>query len=261
VPLKQIRCEVNPSDLVPLAECIACAEGTVPRNGSRCQFTGAVLRAMYAGDEARRDAGISATGLTGCRRQTALKALNGYAWKPSRMWPALRGSLFHLLPERHHAPHLICEVRFQKPYNGTGQVITGQMDEVDPGRALLVDYKTVDRFPEPRDVRLGGFKESWVLQTNVYRWLLDGGTRLDTGEVVRIPIRTIGVVAFGMMEVRKYPIPVLPDDFVAAFVHDHASQIQGALEGGPWPPRQYDPARSKLCLDWCPVRDLCLTRP
>jgi site-specific DNA recombinase len=75
--------------------------------------------------------------------------------------------------------------------------------EVDPERQLLVDYKTVDRFPDARDVRLGGFKEGWVLQTNVYRWLLDGG---------------------------------------------------------PWPPRKYDPMASKLCLEWCPVREVCLER-
>jgi hypothetical protein len=260
VPLERIACEVKREDLVPLAECIACAEGPAPRNGTRCQFTGSILRAMYAGDEARRDAGISASGLTGCLRQTALKALFGYTGQPGRMWPALRGNLFHLLPEHHHAPHLICEVRFSKPYNGAGQVITGKMDEVDPERQLLVDYKSVDRFPDPKDLKLGGFKESWVLQTNVYRWLLDGGTRRDTGEAVHIPIKTIGIVAFGMMEVRKYRVPVLPDKYVETFVREHAEQVQVALDGGNWPVRKYDPYTNKLCLEWCAVREQCLSR-
>jgi hypothetical protein len=261
VPLDRVHCEVKPDDLVPLGECVACAEGPAPRNGRRCAFTGSILRAMFSGDEARKDAGISASGLTGCLRQTALKQLFPYAGRPRKLWPALRGSIFHLLPERHHAPHLICEVRFSKPYNGHGWVITGQMDEVDPQRGLLVDYKTVDRFPDPRDVRLGGFKESWVLQTNVYRWLLDGGTRMDTNETVHVPITTIGIVAFGMMEVRKYAVPVLPDDFVASFVHDNAAQVQAALDGGPWPARKYNPQTSKLCLEWCEVRERCLERP
>lgn len=215
---------------------------------------------MYSSDAARRDAGISATGLTGCLRQSALTQMYGYTGQPNRLWPALRGNLFHFLPEHHHAPHLICEVRFAKPYNGAGHVVTGQMDEVDPERALLVDYKSVERFPDKKDVQVGGYKESWVLQTNIYRWLLDGGTRLDMGETVRIPIKTMGIVAFGMMEVRKYPVPILPDDYVEGLVREHATQIQGALDGGDWPARKYDPYRSKLCLEWCPVREQCLTR-
>ena len=261
VPLETVRCEVNPQDLVPLAECIACAEGPVPRNRTRCQFTGAILRAMYGGDEVRRDAGISASGLTGCLRQTALKQLYGYTDKPARMWPALRGTLFHFLPERHHAPHLICEVRFSRAYDDAGHTITGQMDEVDPTRALLVDYKSAEKFPDPKDIRLGGFKESWVLQTNVYRWLLNGGTRIDTGEQVVIPIRQIGIVAFGMMDVRKYAVPVLPDEFVETFVRESAAAVQAALDGGPWPVRKYDPRSHKLCTGWCPVRERCLERP
>jgi hypothetical protein len=260
VPLDRVSCVVKPDDHVPLGECIACAEGPVPRNGRRCEFTGAILRAMYAGDEARRDAGISASGLTGCLRQTALKQMHAYTDRPARMWPALRGTLFHLIPERFHGDHLISEVRFSRSYDDAGHSITGQMDEVDPERGLLLDYKTVDKFPSPADLRLGGFKESWVLQANVYRWLLDGGTRLDTGETVTIPISTIGIVAFGMMEVRKYRVPILPDAQVADLVRTNASQIQTALDGGPWPPRKYDPKKSKLCLEWCPVRDLCISQ-
>lgn len=258
--LERIHCELDPHELVPLDECVACAESANPARG-RCQFTGAILRAMYANSEERRDAGVSATGLVGCLRQTALRLIAPYNDRPNRMWPALRGNLFHLLPERYHAPHLICEVRFKKVYDEDGHFITGKMDEVDPARGTLVDYKSVHTFPERQDLRLSGRKESWVLQTNIYRWLLQGGTRLDSGDEVQIPIQTIGVLAFGMMGVRKYRVPILPDADVAAFVRDNAAQVQLALDGGPWPARKYDPQRDKLCLEWCPVRDACVTRP
>jgi hypothetical protein len=260
MPLARIRCEVDASDLVPPDACIACAEGT-PRHARRCQFTGSLLRALYE-TSSRRDAGISATMLTGCLRQAALEQLLPYTDRPSRRWSALRGTLFHALVEEAHAPHLIVEVRFRKAY-APGQYLTGKMDEVDPVRQVIVDYKTSTELPLESDVRLGGRKESWVWQTNIYRWLLDGGERMDTGETVHYPIQTLGIVVMTMREVGKYNVPLLDLEQVERYIRQRAEPLARALADGvahyeTLPPPGYDPFRHPLCLDWCPVRDACL---
>lgn len=254
MPITATRC-VNTGEILSPQDCIACAEGPIGPRG-RCQYTGAILRAMYANDEDRRDAGISASGLTGCGRQTFLKLVEDYTVDPNALWPALRGTLFHYMPERHHADQLIVEVRFRKEYL-PGQFLTGKIDEYDPISQTLIDYKSTERLPKPTDLAIDGFKESWVYQTHIYRWLLDGGTRLDTGEVISLPVRRINIIAFSMMAVRRYTVPALKKSEVTSYIIEHADEIQEALDGGAWPRRKYDPERSKLCTVYCPVRESC----
>ena len=152
--------------------------------------------------------------------------------------------------------------------------------EVDERMHLVRDYKTGSKPPRPEDVRLGGFKEDWVWQLNVYRWILADGERCDTGEPVRLDVTRLGVVYLHADAVTKYNVPALPLSEIEALVLARAPGIQYALDrhrdyqdiedplarrmaydSVPWPEPAYDPGRDRICTDWCPVRGLCLTRP
>ena len=279
MPLAHIRCVVDRSEETP-AGCVACAEALTAPKGRRCQFTASILRGMYD-SSGRADAGVSATSLTGCPRQTVLQALYPYTADPERLWPAFRGTLGHDLVQRHPDPGCTVEVRYRRRYGPKpGEWLTGQMDEVDPRMRLVRDYKTGSKPPDPDDVRLGGFKESWVWQLNLYRWILAAGERMDTGEPVRLDVTRLGIVYLHADAVYKYTVPVLPLPEVEAFVLKTAPTIQYALDrkrdydgiedahgrelamdSVPWPEPAYNPQRDKICVDWCPSRDRCLTRP
>src|SRR5262245_64886078 len=86
----------------------------------------------------RENAGVSASQLTGCTRQTVLQALYDYTADPEKLWPAYRGTLGHDLVQRHADPRCIVERRFRRKY-GTRPTewLTGQMDEVDVRMGLV----------------------------------------------------------------------------------------------------------------------------
>lgn len=278
MPLARIRCVVDHQETTPAA-CVACASALTAPKGRRCQFTASILRGMYDGS-GREDAGVSASALTGCTRQTVLQALYPYTGAPERMWPAYRGTLGHDLVQRHPDPRCTVEVRYRRRYGPhPTEWLTGKMDEVDPPMGLVRDYKTGSKPPDPDEVRLGGWKADWVWQLNCYRWILADGERADTGEPIKLDVSRLGIVYLHADAVHKYSVPVLPLDQIERFVRERAPAIQYALDrkrdydgiedpqarelamdGVPWPTRAYDPDRSKLCLEWCPVRDLCLSR-
>lgn len=278
MPLARIRCVVDQTEQTT-AGCVACAEALTAPRGRRCQFTASILRGMYDGS-GREDAGVSASQLTGCTRQTVLQHLYDYTADPERLWPAFRGTLGHDLVQRSPDPGCTVEVRYRRKYGPRdGDWLTGKMDEVDPRMALIRDYKTGSKPPDPDDVRLGGFKESWVWQLNVYRWILAGGERVDTGERIALDVTRLGIVYLHADAVYKYTVPVLPLPEVERFVVKTATAIQYALErkrdydgiedafgralamdSVPLPNPAYDPDRNRLCLDWCPVRDRCVAR-
>lgn len=252
-PLRGFFCDLDGTTPVDSAECLACAAAPAPPRGRRCRFTASILGAMVQADAARLVAGISATGLTGCLRQTYLSIATDYYAHPIKLFPALRGQLFHALFERAPADGLVRERRFAREIDGV--VITGQPDEIDPARGLMVDYKTRTAIPP-------GVPEHYVAQLNVYRWIVADGYDLATGEPVRLPVEQLGIVFITMRELTKRPVPVWDLAETEAWVRPRARAIHEALEGGPWPaPVVPNPGERALCYDWCPHYQQCLRHP
>ncbi|MDE2993033.1 MAG: PD-(D/E)XK nuclease family protein [Chloroflexota bacterium] len=251
MPLARFRCEVE-HDPVEFGECLSCSRADSPPRGRRCQFTYPLLRALAQNDAGREGIVLSATRLTGCTRQSALELLVDYTAYPHQLYPRLRGALMHAGIEAQQGDDedIIAERRFQR--SATPEVVlTGQPDEIDLRRQLIVDYKTVKELP--RKVR-----EEHVWQLNMYRWLVQDGQDLVTGERVAYDIQQLGIVYLAPNEVYKRRVPLLPPEQVERFVAERGGAILQALDGEALPPRAWDPHSHPICRGWCPVRQQCL---
>ncbi|MBC8507821.1 MAG: hypothetical protein ISR58_08445 [Anaerolineales bacterium] len=167
---KAFICEVS-GDFVAPEACLACA-----RNGALpgCQMTSPVIQGILTNmrpddPEALVAAGYGAltvTTLLSCPRKWRLKIECDYAEKPSSLWWAFRGQLVHemvaavsqldqqVIVERRfsmlvEAANLPADVNEIVPASEGMVEITGQPDQVYLDRALLVDYKTTKRVPQP----------------------------------------------------------------------------------------------------------------
>ena len=251
MPLARFRCEVE-HEPVEFGECLSCSRAVSPPRGRRCQFTYPLLRALAQNDNGREGIVLSATGLVGCTRQTALELLVDYTAYPHQLYPRLRGTLMHAGIEAQQGDDedIIAERRFQRSAIPE-VVLTGQPDEIDLRRRLIVDYKTVKELP--RRVR-----EEHVWQLNLYRWLVQDGQDLVTGEHVAYDIQQLGIVYLAPNEVYKRRVPLLGLEQVERFVAERGSAILQALDGEGLPPRAWDPHSHPICRGWCPVRQQCL---
>ncbi|MAG36647.1 MAG: hypothetical protein CL878_10470 [Dehalococcoidia bacterium] len=237
---------------VEFGECLSCSRATAPPRGRRCQFTYPLLRALAHNDDGREGVGLSATGLVGCTRQTALEMLVDYTAYPHQLYPRLRGTLMHTGIEAQQGDDegVIVERRFQRS-PAPGVELTGQPDEIDLHRQLIVDYKTVKAIP--RSVR-----EEHIWQLNLYRWLVADGQDLATGEPVAHDIQQLGIVYLAPSEVHKRRVRLLDLEQVGRFAAKHGAAILQALDGEPLPPRAWDPHTHPICRGWCSVRQQCL---
>jgi hypothetical protein len=198
VPLIGFKCDLD-NEPVSFADCVACAGAVIAPKGTRCRFTASVLASLADNASSRTGLGISATGLCGCLRQSYLNLTQPYYHEPIKLWPAYRGTLFHALFERSQVPGLVRERRLVKTL--LGMSISGQPDEIDPARELLIDYKTVDRVPDT-------VQDRYIAQMNIYKWLLSDGVDMETGEIINIPITQAGIQFVTMKDVTKLPVPL-----------------------------------------------------
>jgi hypothetical protein len=139
---------------------------------------------------------ITPSALKGCTRRLVLERTVPYYQEPEKLYYAVRGSLIHGFLEDHGLPNVRTEDRLFKriEVNGKPIIFSGQIDyyEGDPEFAIE-DYKTLSDkgtyflFNE-------GAKPEHVLQTNVYRWLCQGG-RLGSidGPEVNWPVNRITI--------------------------------------------------------------------
>jgi hypothetical protein len=119
---------------------------------------------------------ITPSALKGCTRKLVLERTEGYYEEPEKLYYAVRGALIHGFLENHGLNNVQTEVRLFKELvvNGKKIIISGQIDYYDGDEESIEDYKTMSDkgtfflFKE-------GAKPEHVLQTNVYRWLCDGG--------------------------------------------------------------------------------------
>jgi hypothetical protein len=256
VPQQGFHCIVDFED-ISFESCIECAA-----TEGRCQLTASLLRGMAAQARSRAEArgtpdqlhpgtvGLSTeslqpvptlnvTDLTGCVRQSFLKATEPYYQRPDHQYWAYRGTLAHLLAEQGAGPGIIAERRFERELelpNGTSVTITGKPDEIDPTRGLLIDYKTTDRAPrQPSPLH--------IAQVNVYRWLVGPEFAIDR----------LGIVYLTMKGVKKASVPVWPDGHVERFIQERAGGLAEAYAGGDWPGLTED----RWMCGFCPVVSAC----
>ena len=251
MPLARFRCEVE-HDPVEFGECLNCSRAVSPPRGRRCQFTYPLLRALAQNDQGREGIVLSATGLVGCTRQTALELLVDYTAYPHQLYPRLRGALMHAGIEAQQGDDegVLAERRFRRSA-APGVELSGQPDEIDLHRRLIVDYKTVKALPSK-------VREEHVWQLNLYRWLVQDGQDFVTGEHVAYDIQQLGIVYLAPNEVYKRRVRLLDLAQVERFVAERGSAILQALDGEALPPRAWDPHSHPICRGWCPVRQQCL---
>ena len=250
MPQQGFHCIVDLED-VSFESCIECAA-----TQGRCQLTASLLRGMAdqartrnLADEARvADApgpipALSVTALTGCTRQSYLKATEPFHQRPDQQYWAYRGTLGHLLAERGAGPDIVAEQRFERELqlpSGRLVTITGQPDEIDPARGLLIDYKTTDRAPrQPSPLH--------IAQLNAYRWLVSPVYQIER----------LGIVYLTMKGVQKASAPLWPDGQIERLLIDRAGALAEAYAGGEWP----DLTEDRWMCNFCPVAEACKRGP
>lgn len=265
MPQQGFHCFVDFED-VSFDACITCAA-----TRGRCHLTASVLRGMA--DQARARAAsealpavgqgrapadddsstrtsepaplpkLSVTALVGCTRQAYLKATEPYYQRPDQQYWSYRGTLGHLLVAGGAGPEVVSEQRFERELRlPTGRVvtITGQPDEIDPARRLLIDYKTVERPPRTPS-------PTHIAQLNLYRWLV----------APSYPIDRLGIVYLTMRATRKVEVPIWPDGQVERYLYERAGGLAEAFAGGAWPELTED----RWLCDYCPVLAACQRGP
>lgn len=146
---------------------------------------------------------ISPSALKGCKRKLVLERTTDYYAEPPKLYYAVRGSLIHGFlenvdgqPDGTGLQGVVTEKRIFKTFKsslGIDFVLSGQVDFYDAATKTLEDYKTASdkAFYFLFD---SGAKEEHVFQTNVYRWLMDGGHlgSLD-GPIINWPVDRIQI--------------------------------------------------------------------
>lgn len=257
--------EYNGEEL-PFDKCLACARvgyGVDDGHGMRwCHTPYATVKSMSMNQEERKDAGLSVTMLLNeCPRQVILQQEHDFYESPKSYWARFRGTISHLMMEEYDdgGEGIIQEVRFSKSITVLGEelTITGKMDHVDTKNKLILDYKSVGSI-NTKPVNQGEGKPEHVLQLNFYRWLLMGGTRMDTNEEVFHDIERAALVYFDMKGVRKVRADIMDMD-------DVEQEIMKRLEPFVLHKRNNElPDIAKLpngnrhfICNFCPVRDIC----
>jgi len=170
---------------------------------------------MSKESERRQNVGVSATTLLQCARAVALKEQFPYYEAIDSAWNKFRGTLAHLMfesgsPER---PGLIREKRVEHHVivDGVDIQLTGQVDEVDTNRSLIVDYKSTHLVPKK-------LKEGHTEQVNIYIWLLANGRWQEypvwelSGQPCNINITKAGIhyISFKSLDQSKKAVDVWP---------------------------------------------------
>lgn len=119
---------------------------------------------------------ISPSALKGCARNLVLERTENYYQEPLKLYYAVRGALIHGFLENHGLPDMHSETRLYKKVTLAGRevVISGQIDSYDAKERRITDYKTVSDKGTFFLFNTGA-KEEHIFQTNLYRWLADGG--------------------------------------------------------------------------------------
>lgn len=225
---------------------------------TRSHYPIEMIIAMSRNAEERSDAGISATMLLDCPRKVILAEEEDFYEFPADFWARFRGSIGHLMMEYYGEddPDVIREVRVRKYINvdGVSVEITGKSDKINTRDKLIVDYKSIKAVPDKP-------KPTHEPQVNIYRWLWDGGVRMDTGEQVSVEIERGGIVYFDMEKVVKLPVSIWPLEQIEQFIIDKLRPHVRYQQEGVLPSILYNEGgrRSALC-NYCALKQACDAR-
>lgn len=229
---------------ISFSECLECSRIQHP-----CPFWDTVLQALIENNADRPGAGLSATMLTGCLRQTYFNLTLDYYQKPSKLWPALRGTMIHSMLEKVKLPNKLIEVRLG--YKIDGMEITGKPDEYDIGRKMIIDYKSKPKGKVPKVA-----PDYYTEQLNIYRLLVEDGYDIKTLEPVNGKVESLGLIFLTDMENIKMPVTMLDKKDVLEVLTYKVDIIDQALHNNKLPVNRDDPSKSKFCKEWCPhVKD------
>lgn len=194
MPIVGVQCGADGS-LQSFDSCIECHIKRGPRN---CHFPTFALKLMRDNGIKRRGVGYSATTLLACPRAVALLEVYDYYEHLESGWNKIRGELMHMVAEAYPEDGVIQEQRIAKMVNIDGEefLVTGKTDETDTMFGYILDYKWTAEIPEKP-------KPDHEAQFNIYRWLWDGGTYLDSGETVNIDITGGGMHYLSMKKKKK----------------------------------------------------------
>lgn len=266
MPLTGVICDDpnHKNERYTFEQCLACSRNRGPR---KCSTPYQVIYAMTQNKVERKDAGLSATMLLDCPRRVILQQEEDYEERPSAFWPRLRGTLGHLLVERYGdgIGPAIAEVRFTKEIDidGVKLTVTGKPDMVLPNHKLIIDYKSnknVDDEYQP--MVKGKAKPEHVEQVNIYRWLMAGGTNMETGEIADIDIDKAEIHYFDLMRwMAPISVPVWPLAQAEAFIKTKARPLVAYKQNATLPPIMKDFWGDRhLFCSFCPVREQCDAR-
>lgn len=231
----------------------------------RSHFPIQLFVAMGANKEERKDAGVSATTLTGCAREFALAQEHEYYEKPDWYWDRFWGTVVHLGME-HYSPWgpndpVSEEVRYRKAItvevDGVELIIyvTGKSDHAHHGEELILDYKSVPLSAVNLPTRP---KPYHTEQVNVYAWLLWGGTDMKTGEIVHHRVTKGGIQFLDKRGASKAPVEIWPLEQTEAWIRERVPLIARWQRTGELPPvlPNMRGKRHWKC-SFCAVRTIC----
>jgi hypothetical protein len=228
-------------------------------------YTPQMLHRMFVHQE--RDY-ISATMLSSCPREMALRNLIDYYVPPDYAYGADRGTGMHEFmegledvyaasDEPHEEGAIIertLEVGLELP-DGRVILLRSTPDKVLPKERLLIDYKSLEEV----QVRP---KSSWIPQMSVYRWMLhQRGIEVD-----RCLIQQLSMKKPGRMAVELWPL-----EKTERYLYDRVPRFAGIFDGSfdvdrLLPPQldfKLDSDTAWKCQSrggkpaWCPVQEQC----
>lgn len=232
--------------------------------------------------EDRVDAGLSTTSILDiCARRVIIQNEHPYSESPKDYIPRMRGTLNHLLIEEYTddgiGPH-ISEVRLKKSIDvvlDDGEVVsvelTGKFDLVLTAHKLIIDFKScASVHDEPMKYNMA--KSEHEEQTNIYRWLLWGGTvvslnekntnvSVKIGDVVHIEIEEAGIQYMDQFDFRKVATKMWTLEDAADFIQERMKPFAEYKHRGVLPKILREPGtkrRHVLCR-YCAVKKICDT--
>lgn len=220
---------------------------------------------MASNQEERKDAGMSATTILNiCPRRVILEKEHDFTEPVDRYWARFRGTISHLMMEAYDegGEGIIQEVRFRKKVvvDGVEFEITGKMDHVDTVNQYILDYKSIESVNR-KPFNEGGYKPEHAQQVSVYRWLLSGGTNMETNEVVDYPIRSAGIIYFDMKAPLKVGVPLMSLEETEEFIIERLRPFVHYQQTGELPGfLLLDNGKRHYFCGPCPLREICDAR-
>jgi hypothetical protein len=191
---------------------------------------------VVLGNVGLRDNDIHITNLTGCLRQHYLMISQDYVVRTSKLYPIIKGNLFHkgfeyYIDRTMINSNLLVEKTFAKTYDGV--IVTGTPDLIVLDQKLIRDWKVPTSLPST-------YRPTHEQQLNLYRWLV----------APEIDIDHLEVSYFGTRKVNTFRVPIWKDHELEEFVEMRIDTVKMTP-----PPAEGKNLRG-YCIS-CPVKYWC----